>query len=336
MNSTAEAKRLAILRILQQGRDALSSKRITDLMVARGFEISERTVRFHLLQTDEEGITEFVHGRGRRITEKGVTELSKSHVYEKVGFFNAKIDQMMYQMSFRLSRLKGTVVINVSHLKRELLPEAIPLMKSVYEAGYAMGRLLTLFKSDEQIGDIVIPQGHVGIGTVCSVTLNGVLLNYGIPVASRFGGLLEIRNSHPVRFVELIRYDGTTIDPIEMFIKSCMTNYTGAIRQGNGQIGASFREIPIGTEQKVIPIVKKLQRVGLGGFLQIGWSGQSVFGIPVNEGRVGMVFIAGLNPVAILEEQGIEVYSRALCGLIDFQRLFDYEQLEQKTEAFIS
>jgi len=303
MSDTAEAKRSAILRILQEEKKPLSSERITDMLLERGFEISKRTVRFHLLQTDEESLTEFVHGKGRRITESGVVELSKAHVYEKVGFFNAKIDQMMYQMSFRLSKLTGTVVINVSYLKNELLLKAIPLMKSVYRAGYAMGRLLALLQSGEQVGEIVIPGGFVGIGTVCSVTLNGVLLNYGIPVTSRFGGLLEIKNAHPVRFVELIRYDGTTIDPIEIFIKSCMTNYAGAIREGNGQIEASFREIPMGTEQKVLPIVKKLERIGLGGFLQIGWSGQSVFGIPINEGRVGMVFIAGLNPLAILVEQ---------------------------------
>ena len=336
MNDTAEAKRLAILRILQEEKKPLSSKRITEMMRERGFDISERTVRFHLLQTDEEGITEFINGKGRRITASGVVELSKTHVYEKVGFFNAKIDQMMYQMGFRLSNLKGSVVINVSYLKKKLLPKAIPLMQSVYAAGYAMGRLLTLFHSGEQLGEIVIPEGHVGIGTVCSVTLNGVLLNYGIPVTSRFGGLLEIRNGQPVRFVELISYDGTTIDPIELFIKGAMTNYTGATREGNGQIGASFREIPMGTEKKVLPVVKKLEKIGLGGFLQIGWSGQSVFGIPINEGRVGMVFIAGLNPLAILVEQGMEVHSKALAALIEFQRLFDYTQLKERAAAFLS
>jgi repressor of nif and glnA expression len=304
-------------------------------MLERGFEISERTVRFHLLQTDEEGITEFVHGQGRRITEGGIRELAKTHVYEKVGLFNAKIDQMMFQMDFRLSKLTGTVVVNLSYLRKEHLTKAIPLMKSVYEAGYAMGRLLTFLKSGEQIGGIVIPEGYVGIGTVGSVTLNGILLSYGIPVTSKFGGLLEIKNNQPVRFLELIRYDGTTIDPIELFILSCMTNYTGAIGCGNGQIGASFQEIPMGTEQRVLPIVKKLEKIGLGGFLQIGWSGQSVFGIPINEGRVGMVFIAGLNPLAILVEQGIKVHSKALAGLIEFKHLFDYQHLEEKAGAFL-
>jgi repressor of nif and glnA expression len=92
----------------------------------------------------------------------------------------------------------------------------------------------------------------------------------------------------------------------------------------------------MGTEKKVLPVVKKLEKIGLGGFLQIGWSGQSVFGIPINEGRVGMVFIAGLNPLAILVEQGMEVHSKALAALIEFQRLFDYEQLEERATAFLS
>jgi len=35
-------------------------------------------------------------------------------------------------------------------------------------------------------------------------------------------------------------------------------------------------------------------------------------------------------------EQGIEVHSKALSGLIDFQRLFDYEQLDEQAEAYIT
>jgi repressor of nif and glnA expression len=332
MGDTTDGKRLAILRILREKNEALSSETITRLLLKRGFKLTERTVRFHLLKTDESGLTEIVYKKGRQITKKGITELSKTHVIEKVGFFTAKIDQMIYRMSFKLSRLKGTVVGNVSYIKRSDLKKAVPLMKGVFKSGYAMGCLLTLFKSVEQAGEVFIPEGHVGIGTVCSVTLNGVLLSHGIPVTSRFGGLLEIIDHVPERFVEIIMYDGTTVDPLEVFIKSCMTNYTGAINNGNGQIGAGFREIPMGTEKKVLPIIKRLEKAGLGGFLKIGWSGQSLLGIPINEGRVGMVLIGGLNPVAILEEHGIKVHSKALSCLIDYKRLFSYEKLEEYAE----
>ena len=68
--------------------------------------------------------------------------------------------------------------------------------------------------------------------------------------------------------------------------------------------------------------------MGLGGFLRIGWPGQRVLEIPVSEGRVGAIVIGGLNPVAILEEKGIKVHSRALAGLIDYSKLFVYEELK--------
>ena len=47
-----------------------------------------------------------------------------------------------------------------------------------------------------------------------SITLNGVLLKHGIPTTSSFGGLLELREGRAIRFVEMIHYDGTSIDPL--------------------------------------------------------------------------------------------------------------------------
>jgi repressor of nif and glnA expression len=114
-----------------------------------------------------------------------------------------------------------------------------------------------------------------------------------------------------------------------------MTNYTGAVKDGNGQIGASFREIPIGTEKKVLPVVKKLDKLGLGGFLKIGWAGQSLLGVPINEGRVGMILIGGLNPMAILEEAGFDVQSKASSALLDFEKLFSFENLEQQARKIL-
>jgi len=64
--------------------------------------------------------------------------------------------------------------------------------------------------------------------------------------------------------------------------------------------------------------------------MEIGQPGQSLFNIPVSEGRVGAVVIGGLNPVAVLEEMGIRVVSRALSGLLDFNRLFHYEELRSR------
>ena len=161
------------------------------------------------------------------------------------------------------------------------------------------------------------------------------LLKYGIPTNSRFGGLLELQGRKPTRFVEIIMYDGTSLDPLEVFIRSGMTDYLGAIKTGNGRIGASFREFPAESRDLVDDLAHKLEDVGLGGFQKIGLPGQALLGIPVSEGRVGAIVIGGLNPVAILEEQGIRVHSRALAGLIDFNRLFHYAELKSRIRDFV-
>jgi repressor of nif and glnA expression len=163
-----------------------------------------------------------------------------------------------------------------------------------------MGRLITLYGPGEAAGELLVPDGQVGIGTVCSITVNGALLAHGIPTFSRFGGLIEIEDRKPTRFVAIINYDGTSLDPLEIFIKSGMTDYLGATENGNGRIGASFREIPAASRQRVMELAGKLTEVGLGGFMEIGMPGQPLMEIPIEESRIGAVVIGGLNPVAIL------------------------------------
>jgi len=138
-----------------------------------------------------------------------------------------------------------------------------------------------------------------------------------------------------VRFAEIIMYDGTSLDPLEVFIASGMTDYLGAVLRGNGRIGASFREFPAVSRDLVIHLADRLETIGLGGFMRIGRPGQPLLDIPVGEGRFGAVVIGGLNPVAILEENGVKVHSRALAGLIDFGRLFHYSELEDRLRAFV-
>jgi repressor of nif and glnA expression len=200
----------------------------------------------------------------------------------------------------------------------------------VYEQGYSMGSMMGLFGPGEKVGDIVIPPDTLGFGTVCSITLNGVLLAHGIPVHSSFGGLLELHQRKPVRFVEIIKYDGTSLDPLEAFIRSGMTDYVGAIRNGNGRIGVGFREVPADSRDRVIELIERLKEAGLGGFLLVGWPGQPLLEIPVPEGRTGIVVIGGLNPVAILEETGTRIQSRAMAGLVEYERLFPYQEMEER------
>jgi repressor of nif and glnA expression len=331
MSEKTEKKRLSILKILHESESPMSSPRITRELNARGFDVSERTVRLYLLEMDSAGLTESFGKRGRRITEKGLTELSQARVFEKIGFLAAKIDRMTYKMDFRLSEKAGTVVMNTSLIERNRIERAIPLIKSVFASGFGMGELVTVFRPGQKMGELEIGEDYFGIGTVCSVTLNGVLLDFGIPTNSRFGGLLELEEGEPTRFVELINYDGTTLDPLEVFIKSGMADMTGAARSGSGRIGASFREVPAESRNSLLEISEELEGAGLNGFLKVGWPGQALLEIPVSDGRCGVIIIGGLNPVAILEEHGIEVkHAGALSGLCDYRDFFHYNELDQR------
>ena len=315
MSEKTEKKELAILRLLQKADRPLASSQLMENLQAMGHEVSERTVRHYFQELDRRGLTSNLGRKGRVITELGLKELGSARVYDKVGLLAAKIDQLTYQMSFDLYKKSGTVIINVSLVDIDLLPQVTPLVCQVYEAGYSMGNLMALFKAGERVGGITIPENMVGFGTVCSITLNGVLLAHGIPTHSNFGGLLELRERKPTRFVEIIKYDGSSLDPLEVFIRSGMTDYAGAIATGNGRIGVGFREMPADSRDKVISLIQELKDVGLGGFLMVGWPGQPLLEIPVIEGRVGAVVIGGLNPAAILEEKGIKIKSRALAGM---------------------
>lgn len=329
-------KKNAILGILKDMEKPLRSSRVAQELLAQGHDISERTVRLYLQDMCDEGLIEKTPKCCHRITERGLLELEATNTIERVGFLSAKIDQMTYRMNFNLTARTGSVVVNTTLADPRQVCSCLPMIHKVFADGYAMGHLITFLGPGERIGQLTVPEGMIGICTVCSITINGVLLQHGIPTNSRFGGVLELRDKKPVRFVEIIMYDGTSIDPLEVFIRSGMTNYLGAIKTGNGRIGVGFREFPAESRDRVEELAEKLAQAGLGGFMSIGRPGQPLLDIPVGEGRAGAIVIGGLNPVSILEETGYRVYSRALSGLIDFGRLFHYDEMEHRLREFVT
>ncbi|MEK6796916.1 MAG: NrpR regulatory domain-containing protein [Spirochaetota bacterium] len=328
-------RQITILTTLKNADGLVTSPGLTDALLKSGLDASERTVRYYLSEMEKAHLVKKSGKRGYAVTERGLSELKTQVIVERIGFLSAKIDQMTYRMDFDLARRKGTVVVNITVVEPAHIGRFTNEIEEVYRRGFAMGERLVIIPPGEKIGEIVIPAGSVGMGTVCSITLNGVLLKYGVPTNSKFGGLMQIQNRKPIGFIDVIMYDGTSIDPLEVFIRSGMTNYTGAITKGTGRIGASFREFPAASAAIVKKIARELVSIGLGGFLEIGRPNQPLFNIPVSEGRVGAVVIGGLNPVSIFEENGIRLYSQAFAGLIDYDRLFHYSELAAQIKKFL-
>lgn len=334
MKERIEKKRLAILRVLRNADGPIASKTITDELLEIGYDISPRTIRFHLKSMDSEGLTEYSEKHGRFITRKGIEELEASRVYDKVGFLNARIDQMTWKMDFDIREQKGSVIVNISFIKKEDLDKAVELLIPVFKTGFTMGQLVRLYGEGEVIGNHSVPFGYIGIGTICSFTFNGILTKAGIPIQSRFGGLLQIEKGAPTRFVEIINYDGTSIDPLEIFIQSGMIDFSEISDTGNGRIGANFFEIPAEARRQTARIIGRMEKLGLGNILKLSYPEHPLLEIPLNVGRVGGIAAGGLNPIAALKENKLEVISHAVSDITDFSSLFHFSSLPSRIKIF--
>jgi len=270
---------------------------------------------------DERGLTEAKWKEGRMITEKGREELKNALVSEKIGFIISRIESMAYQMDFDLSKKTGRVILNISFIPKDKFNESLKIMRKVFDKKFGMGELVAVSSESEELGGVEVPEGKIAFGTLCGINLNGILLKQTIPVESKFGGLLQVENSKLLRFTDLVSYSGSTLDPLEIFIKSRMTSIGRVVASGSGKIMAGFREIPAVSREDAEAILKEAQEAGLGSALMIGKPGQPLLGVPVGMERVGIVVAGGLNPVAAVEEAGIETESKALVALVEYGQL---------------
>ncbi len=319
---------LAILKVLDKQPDKiLGSREISRQLKIHGVELTERTVRYHLRILDERGFTKVFGKEGRMITQKGRDELSQALVSEKIGFVISKIETLSYLTNLDLEKNEGDIILNVSYFPEERLKEALRIMKPVFSSSFVMSDKVVFRKGGEKIGDITVPDGQIGFGTVCSVTINGIFLKAGIPVTSKFGGVLQIEESEPSRFTALISYEGSSHDPLEIFIKSRMTDVTGAVKNHSGKILASFREVPVVSIDKAKELSSVMKEKGIGGILLIGNPNQPLLEMPVGLDKAGMIIVGGLNPIAALEEAGIITLTKAMSILHKFSDLTEFKKL---------
>ncbi len=324
-----ERKVLAILKVLSSTPDAMGSRVIAERLKGLGIELSERGVRYHLRLMDERGLTQLVGRDGRLITPAGLQEVKDALVQDKVGMAISRIEALSFRTNFDLNTYTGEIPANVSYIPKKDFSKALKAMRPVFDAELCVSNLVTTAEEGETLGGIIVPKGKVGFVTVCSIIINGSLLKAGVPMESRFGGLLQIRKNKPFRFVELIHYAGCSLDPSEMFIKAKMTSVSKVVSEGNGRILANFREIPVACRDLVNEIITRLKGAGLGGVLLMGETSEPVCEVSLELNRIGMVLIGGLNPVAAVEEAGIEVDNHANSILIDYRSLKKFTEIEK-------
>ncbi len=325
--SETERKVVSILKVLSESSEPLGSITIARALERYGIFLSERAVRYHLKITDERGYTRPLGRDGRMLTPQGIEELRMALAPQQLGFILDKLEMLAFSTTFDPAKRTGQLPINTSLIDKDKFKKALAAMKEVFKAGLCVSELVATASEGEKIGSVIVPGGKIGLATVCSVVINGVLLKSGIPIDSRFGGVLEVRDRIPRRFVAIISYAGTSLDPSEQYIRAKMTTVNEVVRTGSGKILANFREVPALSRATIEEKVALLKEAGIGGVYVLGNTSEPVCQIAVGMNRVGMVLLGGLNPLAAAVEAGIEVDNVAESGHIDYQQLNSFWEL---------
>ena len=323
-----ERKVIAILKVLSESTEPLGSIHIARELERHGIFLSERAVRYHLRITDERGYTQPMGHDGRMLTGHGIEELKMALAPEQVGFIHEKLELLAFRTTFNPKTRAGQVPINTSIIDQAEFKKAVDAMSEAFRAGLGVSDLVATASEGEKLGSVVVPKGKIGLATVCSVIINGVLLKAGIPTESRFGGVLELRDSKARRFVAIINYAGTSLDPSEQYIRAKMTTVNEAVRTGRGKILANFREIPAPARSIAQEVIDSLKESGINGVHAMGNTSEPVCQIAIGMNRVGMVLLGGLNPVAAAVEAGVEIENIAESGMIEFNQLVSFWKLK--------
>ncbi len=317
MNGNVQRKVVEILRILSESDEAMGARTIADELRNRGYDIQERAVRYHLRMLDEFGFTEKQGYSGRKITKWGLSELEDALVEDRLGFVLGRIEGLMYLTTFDPYTKDGDVIVNVSTVDKGDFEKTMDIIGEVNKKEYALSPLIKIIEEGEHIGDLRISKDLIGIATVCSITIDGMLLKSGIPVEPKYSGIVEIKEGNATQFTDLIGYSGTSVDPIKIFVSKKMTLVGQAVRTGDGCVLANYRETPLAAKENVKKVINDAKKSRICGVINI--MEDSALGIKTEPERIGIPIFVGVNGLVAAEEDGVNIETYPISALVKYK-----------------
>jgi len=342
--SKSREKLIEILRIINEYDKPVGARIVSNELKSRGYDLGERTIRYHMQILDEKGYTQKIGYSGRKLTSLGKSELKNGLIYDHVDFVFSQFEEMIYKTNLDEKKKDGTVVVNLSKINLDddsiqtKKDNPIELMKKVFNSGLAVSPLINVEKMTQKDSEKMSlknsekrnlknsekmnsEKNEFIIKTISETTIDGILLKHGIPSLPIYGGLIKIKDYVPQRFTDLITYKKTSIPPINAFVEDDTTSVLSVLENGNGIVPGDFRVIPETSLEKVKKIFNNLSNIGINGIISIGKSGEKVLGINVNESFSGIAIIGGITPLCVLKEIGCDVNLKLADELIDYGQL---------------
>jgi repressor of nif and glnA expression len=316
----SQRRLIEILRVIESADKPVGARAISDSLCNRGYELGERAVRYNLKILDELGFTRKRGYSGRMLTPLGMRELNDALVDDRIGFVNTRIEEYMFKTSFDPVTRTGDVIANTSIIDKADVERVFEIIGRTFDAGYAISRRVLILEEGAGLFAQEIPTGCVGIATLCSITLDGMLMKRGIPVETSFAGVVDVRDGKPAEFTDLIAYAGSSLDPMRVFMARRVTHVVDAVERGSGKILANVREVPVAAAELAVSLLEQSKDAGLGGLIELGGQGEPLLGCPIGSGKIGIAFCAGVNGTVAAEETGIRIKTIPISALVDYSR----------------
>lgn len=183
--------------------EPIGSIRLVDQLQHRGYSIKGRTVRLLLSELDADGFTEKIPGQGRRLTDKGRSELRHGHVSGRLEQIRERIAVLTGQVTYDPFEDTGELVTSAIDIPSSMVEDALNTLNAVEE--FPIGPILVAVDenpSENQDDDLV------RLFFPSSITLDGVLLSRGINSQLQVAGIVEY---HPDPKPERFSYEGTIV-----------------------------------------------------------------------------------------------------------------------------
>jgi repressor of nif and glnA expression len=316
----SQRRLIEILRVIEEMDKPVGARAISDLLCNRGYDLGERAVRYNLKILDELGFTEKKGYSGRVLTPLGSREMNDALVDDRIGFVNTRIEEYMFKTTFDPISGRGDVIANTSIIDKANAEKVFEILTSVFDAGYSINRRILILEEGSEILSSEIPVGSLGIATVCSITLDGMLMKKGIPVLTSYAGVMDVKEGQPTEFLDLIAYAGSSLDPMKVFMAHRVSSVANAVSFGSGRVLANVREVPIAAAELVRDHLVGSIMTDFGGLIRIGDAGEPILGCPISSGKIGIAFYAGVNGLLAAEELGFRIETEPISMMLDYSR----------------
>ena len=229
---------------------------------------------------------------------------------EKISLVLSKSLNLIQQVNFDVEKQKGDIIANISYVHRDDIDRALSIMEDTYNSNPKFINPYYKLVDHPENDDMV------GIATICSLSIDGILINNGIMSNPTYSGLLEL--TEPPLFIDLISYNGTTLDPHKIFLSKNMTSITGG--DGPSKILASVKEIPYVARDYAVELLEILNNIGFS-IYKIGKPREFVYNSKVENYNFGVITGGGLNSIGAVKESGVPIQVKALEKLMPFEKM---------------